>query len=91
MPKKEPPKIYVDNDNFQAVLNCAVRYALGRETYMPHLVISFITPLIPYLDNRTLYVFKQDLESTTNYGDPNIDAPAWKKFLELITNELSKR
>ena len=55
------PKIDLADDNFGCVLNCAVRYAMGRETYMPSLVISFITPLLPYLSDNTLWRFDQDI------------------------------
>lgn len=30
------------NDDFGAVCNCAVRYAIGRMTYMPSIVVGFI-------------------------------------------------
>ena len=88
------PNINIEDDSFQAILNCAVRYSLGRQTYMPDLVVQFIQPLIPYLDNRTLCVFKRDVEEAIeveNTGDPNIDKPIWVNFLALVSEELSKR
>ena len=41
---KDEDKIYIDasDDEFGLMLNCAVRYAMGRETYMPHAVMDFI-------------------------------------------------
>ena len=51
MPKK--PQTDFTDDDFGAVLNCAVRYAIGRQTYMPGLVIDFIRPMLPYLNNAT--------------------------------------
>lgn len=53
MPKE--PKIDLSNDDFGAVLNCAVRYTLGRRTYMPGLVIDYIRPLLPFLSSKTLW------------------------------------
>lgn len=87
---------YIDpsNDDFGAILNCAVRYSIGRQTYMPKLVIDFITPLIPHLDNRTLSCFDRDVADAKwegGYGDPNIDEPAWLNFLALVRGELAKR
>ena len=35
--------------NFGVMQTCAIRYACGRRTYMPSLVIDYITPLIPHL------------------------------------------
>ena len=90
----DKPKIDIEDDDFQTILNCAVRYSLGRQTYMPHLVVNYIKPLLPYLDNRTLYVFKRDIEEAIDdnrTGDPNIDKPIWVNFFTLVSEELSKR
>ena len=45
------------NDDFETILICAERYALGRQTYMPKLVVDYITPRRkcirpPYKHNR---------------------------------------
>lgn len=93
-PKETKPTIDLQDDDFGAILNCAVRYAIGRQTYMPHLVIGFITPLIPYLNNKTLWCFDQD---TTNakweggYGDPRCDEPKWLTFREAVRAERTRR
>ena len=42
------------NKNFETILLCAVRYAIGRQTYMPSMVIDYITPLLPYLSDNIL-------------------------------------
>lgn len=57
------PTIDLKNDNFGAVLNCAVRYSLGRHTYMPGLVMDFIGPLLPYVSDRTLWCMERDIET----------------------------
>ena len=49
------PKIDPTDDDFGAVLNCAIRYSLGRQTYMPHLVMDFARPLLPFLSRIGLY------------------------------------
>ena len=76
------------------VLNCAVRYCMGRQTYMPSIVIDFITPLIPRLDNKTLWCLDRDLSDPAVYGglgDEKIDAPLWIKFHERIKEEIKSR
>ncbi len=86
--------IDVDDDNFGAVLNCAVRYALGRQSYIPSLVIGYITPLIPRLSSKTLYCFDQDVTDQKylgGYGQWDIDEPLWIKFLEAVRSERTKR
>jgi hypothetical protein len=81
------------NADFGAILNCAVRYALGRQTYMPGLVIDFIRPLLPFLSNDTLWVFDKDIEEATriSLGEPFIDAPKWKTFHQAVKTERRKR
>ena len=97
MPKKAKetkPTIDLQDDEFGTILNCAVRYAIGRETYMPSLVIGFITPLLPYLNNKTLWCFDQDTTDAKyvgGYGDPKIDEPGWLRFREAVRKERTRR
>lgn len=88
---------YIDpsDDDFGAVLNCAIRYCLGRQTYMPGLIMDFIEPYIPYLSSRTLDVIVQDIDNAAVYprgiGDSNIDKPQWVEFRAAVVRELDKR
>lgn len=82
------------DDDFGAVLNCAVRYAVGRRSYMPYLVVSFISPLVPDLSTKTLWAIRNDINEAAkfdNLGDPNIDAPHWLGLREMVQKELVKR
>lgn len=91
---QKKPQIDPNGDDFGAVLNCAVRYAIGRRTYMSSLVIDYITPLIPYLNNKTLWCFDQDIADakyTKGYGDPAIDEPKWLRFHQAVREERIKR
>ena len=91
---KLKPGVDPADDDFGAVLNCAVRYAIGRRTYMPSLVIGFITPLLTQLSDTTLWCFDQDIEEaryTTGYGDPKADEPMWERFHEAVKAERVKR
>ena len=92
--KTKVPAIDLQDDFFGTVLNCAVRYAIGRQTYMPSLVIDFIPPLIPYLNDKTLWCFDQDVTEarwTCGYGNPHIDEPGWMKFHEAVRSERTQR
>lgn len=78
------------NGDFGLMMTCAVRYACGRRTYMPSIVIDYITPLILHLDDATLAIINKDLDEaarTGGYGDPQIDEPRWKAFHALIQQE----
>ena len=87
------PAVAIDED-FETMLICAERYACGRQTYMPSLVINYITPHIPYLSDNTLLILDRDLneaERMKNFGDPKIDEPKWKEFHYWIRQELLRR
>lgn len=89
--QKKNPVVEI-NDDFGSILNCAVRYALGRQTYMPKLVVDYITPLLKHLDNRTLGVMWRDLSAEDTYfGSETIDKPIWLEFLSKIEKEMKDR
>ena len=82
------------DDDFSSILICAVRYALGRQTYMPQVVVEYITPLIPKLSNKNLQIIKTDvLQQKRNecLGDKSIDKPIWEQFLKNLEQEIDKR
>ena len=89
--KEDNKCIDPSDEDLGLVLNCAVRYSLGRRTYVPGSVCDFITPLIPKLSDRTLWCLKQDVSSAYSYGDEKIDKPIWMKFLTDVTNEIDMR
>ena len=89
--KKSMPNIDPTDDYFGCVLNCAVRYSIGRRTYMPKLVMDFISPLLPYISDKTLYNLEKDVRGADNYGDTSVDFPDWMNFLSKITAEVQRR
>ena len=98
MPKKKPDTIPI-TDNLYNVAICAVRYALGRRTYMPGLVTDWIksnfTRKIP---KGTCEIMLRDIQEQremgerANYeslGDP-CDVRTWEKFEAWLYEELKK-
>ena len=86
--------IDIRDDNFGAVLNCAVRYAIGRRSYMPGIVVGFIKPLVKDLTTKTLWAIRNDINEASKFdglGDPGIDAPLWLALREDVQKELVKR
>ena len=81
--------------NFETILLCAVRYAIGRRTYIPSLVIDYITPLLPYLSENTLRLIANEITEHEAYegglGDEKIDKPYWLDFLRKIRFEIGGR
>ena len=83
------------NKNFETILLCAVRYAIGRRTYIPSLVIDYITPLLPYLSEDVLKLIVNEIIERYTYegalGDEKIDKPYWEQFLQRIRLEIGDR
>lgn len=84
------PQIELADDFFGTVLNCAVRYCIGRMTYMPSLVTDFIRPLLPHLSDKTLWCFERDIEGQSNYG-MEMDKELWMRFLGEVKAEIKRR
>ena len=83
------------NKDFETILLCAVRYAIGRRTYIPSLVIDYITPLLPYLSEDVLKLIANEIIGRYTYegalGDEKIDKPYWEQFLRKIRLEIGGR
>ena len=81
--------------NFETILLCAVRYAIGRRTYIPSLVIDYITPLLPYLSEDVLKLIANEITKYEAYegalGDEKIDRPYWLNFKRKILAEMERR
>lgn len=82
------------NDDFGAVCNCAVRYCLGRRSYMPSLVCGYITPLLPELTDKTLDCFERDIAERKrtgfDFGD-SCDYETWDAFYKAVCKEIEGR
>lgn len=83
------------DNHFQAILICAVRYSIGRRTYMPDLVTRYIKPLLPHMTYNTLAVMRRDVEEPGtsafgSYGD-ECDKETWMRFLGEIKEEQWRR
>ena len=80
------------NKDFETILLCAVRYAIGRKSYIPSMVIDYITPLLPYLSDNILRLIANEIIEHDTYkgglGDEMIDRPYWEQFLRKIRLEI---
>jgi len=88
------PNVDVRQDEFGCIINCAVRYALGRRTYMTHLVAEYVQQFIPFITDKTLYVLDHDItdqKHSGGYGDDRIDKPVWMQLLQRVIEEENRR
>lgn len=84
----------VDEQDFGTICICALRYAMGRETYMPSLVRDFIRPLLPKLCDKTLAVMLNDCDDQQRYGyygNERIDKPGWLEWKKVLEAEKGNR
>ena len=84
-------RIDVYKDDFGSVVICALRYCIGRRTYMPSITISFASQFITKFSDKALYVIEKDIESARNLGDPYIDKLLWLDFLNKVKKERELR
>lgn len=66
---------YCFDDDFGCIINSALRYAIGRHTYMPGVVVDFIRKYINIIDTKTIDVAIKDIEcelKRNNVGDPEM-------------------
>lgn len=94
--RSDAPKGMVDpaSDDFGSVCNCAVRYCLGRRSYMPSFVCGYITPILPKLTDKTLDCFERDIAERKrtgfDFGD-SCDYETWDTFYKAVCNEIERR
>ena len=79
--------IHIDPDS--VLFTCAVRYAIGRKSYMPELIWQELVLIIDRLSDRNLYVMKRDVESELKFDIP--EKELWESLLEDINDEMQKR
>ena len=74
------------DEDFGCIVNSALRYAIGRHTYMPSVVRNFIRKYMTVLDAKTLVVAIRDIDSELRIGELD-DADEWS----LLRSELQVR
>lgn len=89
-----------DDAEIGAIVICAVRYALGRESYMPGLVQDFIMRHPEILTENNRQVIIRDIEeadeirtytmengqklTVDGLGNTKIDRPGWLRLKEWL-------
>ena len=79
---------YFDND-FGCIINSAVRYSLGRSSYMPSTTIRFVLKHLMIMDTRTITVMIRDIEIA--FADENLPyRDSWLSFKLALEDRLQK-
>ena len=81
--------------DFELMMISALRYAIGRYTYMPSVTIEYIRYLIPQLSAKTLFIMQRDInEEVARYYRMERElymADEWQKLAEEIGIEYEKK
>ena len=73
--------------DFETMLICAMRYAIGRESYMPSIVIDYIRFLLPQLSTNTLFIMQRDIrEEAERYKRNEWELYMRNEWLALADN-----
>ena len=84
------------DDPLMSVLICAVRYCLGRRTYMPDVVTRWIMASVPLLPAETAKILLRDINDQRRLGerigkealgDP-CDVQTWERFESWLQGRL---
>lgn len=91
------------NDDLNQMLMSAVRYALGRRTYIVSATCDYVSALIPKLSDQAICVMERDIREQDNwtrqlgdgtvidgYGD-EVDRKDWMVLLLKLQVEMTKR
>ena len=91
------PTVIIDED-FEHMIVSAVRYALGRQTYITWVTAKYVGELVSKMTTKMLSVIKADIDYYEKrrgqgliYDDEECDHIHWVVLLNKINEELEKR
>ena len=87
-------KTTISKEDFGLLCVCAIRYCMGRETYMPELIQGIVKENLKNITDKDLGVMISDCEWQKDvgmYGDPYMDKPGWQLFAKKLKEEQERR
>lgn len=81
------------DENFQEILVSAVRYALGRMTYIVGLTVDYIMPMISDLETKYINIMIDDITYQGEYYGygMEMDGKDWMRLLAGLKAERDRR
>lgn len=78
------------SEGFGCIVNSAVRYSLGRDTYMPGIAVQFILEHMNLLDIRTVTVMYRDIQKALE--DENLPhRETWVSLMYALETRLKRK
>lgn len=74
-----------------SLIVCAVRYALGRESYISHTVPAEVKLILPQVTDGILAALRNDVSDWLVHHQDNWTARDWDKLYEAVVREQEKR
>lgn len=92
---KQVLELYQDDD-FQLMMCSALRYALGRHTYMVQATAEYLADKLVYFSRKTLDVMLEDIKryftGTVPLGyEHDCDIASWTDLNDRLSDEIKKR
>lgn len=87
------PVILPEDELFGQMMVSAVRYALGRMTYIVRTTTDYVTPLIPWLPYNALRIIAEDIRKYDDFYDLGMecDRKRWIDLANAIRAEMKER
>lgn len=78
------------SEGFGCIVNSAVRYSLGRDTYMPDVAVQFILDHMNLLDIRTVTVMYRDIQKALE-GENLPHRETWVSLMYALETRLKRK
>lgn len=74
-----------------SLIVCAVRYALGRESYISYVVPEEVQLILPQVTDGTLNALRNDVSDWLVHHQDNWTAKDWERLYQAVVKEQEKR
>ncbi len=81
---------YCFDDDFGCIINSALRYAIGRRTYMPSVVADFIRKYLCVLDTKTIGVMIEDIDREFQFDENLVYGELWSSLRTDLSKKLDE-
>ncbi len=94
---EENKYIDISKQDESCIITCAIRYCLGRQTYMPSLITDCLSSRIPFMTDGCLIAAQRDideyfrLEEKSEHKSFDDILTTWVDFRKKIIDEIEKR
>ena len=82
----------ISDSDFRLILLSAMRYAMGRKTYMPSVIADYIKRHLQLLDDKFLTLAADDIQRyLEDYTEHEANSDLWQNLLDALETEQRDR